>query len=82
MFWLHNRTIDRLRAEEDLRQIQVLAAVTSKDSYDSVVERLTKFLGRTVEFDEADKYELVIDPKTGRDVTFDHEGLKALKDSL
>lgn len=82
LFWLYSRTLDRLRAESDLRQIQVLASVTSKELYDSVVKKLTEELGKTVEIDTAEKFKVVIDPNTGTDVNFDREGLKALKDSL
>lgn len=74
--------IDRIRAETDLRQLRLLAGVTSSEQFENVTKALQAELGRTFEFDEAAKFEVEIDPNTGLDKNFDREGLQALKNSL
>lgn len=44
-FWFYNRQVDRLAAEEDLRMINLLVAVTSSEAYGKAVEGLRKSMG-------------------------------------
>ncbi len=82
IFWLHSRMIDRLRAEEDLRVVRLLASPTSNELYQTVTKTLIEEMGKVTEADQSDKYEVVIDEKTGQDKNFDREGLMALKQDL
>jgi hypothetical protein len=75
-FWFLNRQVDRLRAEEELRQISLLAAAGSQESYTKAIENLEKSLGEIAVFQPVAK---VFDIKTqGRDPEFDQAGLHAL----
>lgn len=47
-FWFYNKQVDRVRAEEDLRMISLLAAATSGEAYEKAIEGLEKQLGKIV----------------------------------
>lgn len=49
-FWLMNQNINRLRAEQDLRAIQVAAATQSNEAYRETIEILNKECGEWVKF--------------------------------
>lgn len=49
-FWVMNQNIDRLRAEQDLRTINVAIATQSEESYKATVEALNKERGEWVKF--------------------------------
>lgn len=76
-FWFLNRSIDRLRAEEDLRRIQLLASVGSSEAYKSATEHLDAQMG-TIAVMEDKRTELVLDDN-GQDPEFDRAGLQKLK---
>lgn len=46
-FWAMEHQIDRIRAAEDLRQIEVNAANNTSEKRKEVVERLVKEIGET-----------------------------------
>jgi len=68
-FWLFNKNVDRIRAESDLRELQVAANSQSQEGYTSARERLVLELG-PVDTGGAP------DP---RKAVRDREGLAALK---
>lgn len=45
-FWMLNKNISRLLAEEDIRQMVVVAAPQSKDGYNDAFDRLSAEFGR------------------------------------
>lgn len=49
-FWVMNQNVDRLRAEEDLRQIQVSVATQSQESYQETIQALNNERGDWVKF--------------------------------
>ena len=49
-FWVMNQNVDRLRAEEDLRQIQVGIAIQSDVNYRGTIEALNNERGEWVRF--------------------------------
>lgn len=56
-FWMLNKNIDRLNAEEDLRLAEIsvrTGANSSEESLRSLLEDLRKQLGRIVKYDEAE----------------------------
>lgn len=48
-FWTFNKQVDRIRAEQDLRAIDVGGAMQSSDTYKAVTEKLRLERGKTVE---------------------------------
>jgi hypothetical protein len=48
VFSLYNRNVSRLRAEEDLRLIQLLACADSPEGYRQITERLKSDYGEPV----------------------------------
>ncbi len=48
-FWAMEQQISRLKAENDLRRVNVNRATVSKESLEDVVEHLTRELGETLE---------------------------------
>lgn len=49
-FWMMNRNIDRLRAEEDLRHVSVGVAVQSKEGASNATDRLVAERGEWIKF--------------------------------
>ena len=47
-FWLLHRSVDRLTAEDDLRAMQIGAAVQSGDGYKQAVAALQKQMGKII----------------------------------
>ncbi|OWZ90347.1 hypothetical protein B9J07_27550 [Sinorhizobium sp. LM21] len=79
-FWFIANMIERLRAEKDLRQIQLMASVGSPEAYKSAREFLQEQMGQIYVLDAPEApVEFKVDPKTGLDPEFDREGLRALK---
>lgn len=79
-FWFLSNMVDRLRAEKDLRQIQLLASVGSEQSFKHAHDYLKDQVGQVYVLEvEPPKQEIKIDPKTGLDPQFDRAGLQALK---
>lgn len=75
-FWMLSKNIDRLAAEEDQRQLMVLAAAQSSEGFQSFVEERRKIIGTIVDYDQ-DKVG-AIKVKAAQEER-DREGLMALK---
>lgn len=78
-FWFLNNQIDRLRAEKELRQLQLLASAQSGDAFKATYDHLSNQIGKIYVWDEAVSNEIVINTETGLDPEFDRNGLHALK---
>lgn len=78
-FWFVSNMIDRIRAEKDLRQVQLLGSVTTKEGYTAVFKSLNEQAGQVYVLEKEIPTEIRIDPNTGLDPEFDREGLRALK---
>lgn len=78
-FWFVSNMIDRLRAEKDLRQIQLMASVGAKEAYEKAFSALNDQAGQVYVLEKEVPTEIRIDPDTGLDPEFDREGLRALK---
>lgn len=70
-FWLLNRSVDRIAAEESIRLAQVAGAVQSGDSYTTLMTALRSQMGKVMEIENLDQEQLVEGP--------DRAGLAALK---
>jgi hypothetical protein len=81
-FWFLSNQIERLRAEKDQRQLQLLASVTTQDGFKAANENLKQAIGKVYVWTPKVNTEIRIDPKTGLDPEFDREGLRALKARL
>lgn len=82
-FWFLVSQIDRLKAEDDLRQLQLLVSVGSVDAYKQALEHLKTEMGEVYVWQPKNvPAEIRIDPDTGLDPEFDREGLRALKRKL
>lgn len=78
-FWFLSNQVDRLRSEQDLRQIQLLASVGSVEAYKHASEHLKSQTGQVYVWAMKTPTEIVVDPDTGLDPEFNREGLRALK---
>lgn len=78
-FWFLNNQIDRLRAEKELRYLQLLASAQSGDAFKATYDHLTNQVGKIYVWDEAAPEKIIINSDTGLDPEFDREGLHALK---
>jgi hypothetical protein len=78
-FWFLLNQIDRLRAEEQLLHLQILAAAGSGDGYKTALDGLTQQMGQIYVWEATIPVEFKVDPATGLDPEFDREGLRALK---
>jgi len=78
-FWFLNNQIDRLRAEKELRHLQLLASAQSGDAFKATYDHLTNQIGKIYVWDEAAPEKIIINSDTGLDPEFDREGLHALK---
>lgn len=81
-FWFLSNQVDRIRAERDLRQIQLLASVGSVEAYKNATDYLKDQAGTIYVWEPEAPAEITLDPETGLDVEFDREGLRALKAGL
>lgn len=75
-FWFYNRQVDRIAAEESLRFIDLLAAVTSKEAYGERVKALEKQMG---EIYVLVPEETTLEVNSGLDPEFQVDKLKALQ---
>lgn len=79
-FWFLVNQVDRIRAERDLRQLALMASVTTAEGYSASFEGLTKQQGTIYVWSPVPPpSEIRIDPDTGLDPEFDRAGLQALK---
>jgi hypothetical protein len=78
-FWFISNMIDRLRAEKDLRQIQLLGSVGSPEAYKAAHDYLKDQVGQVWVLEVEAPTEFKIDPDTGLDPDFDRAGLRAMK---
>lgn len=72
-----NRQIDRIEAERDLKQIQLLAAAGSADGYNKLVEQMNNTVGKIVVYEPSIK-RLNLDDDSP-DPEFDRAAFEALK---
>lgn len=70
--------LSRLKAEDDLRLIQIAAAGQSVEAYRKIVGDLEGDVGQVYVWSSPVKT-LVIDPETGLDPQFDRNALRELK---
>lgn len=75
-FWFLHRHVDRIRAESDIRQLNLLGAVTAQDSFNKAHEDLRRSLGEIVVLEPVAPT-LNLDPHQ-RDPEFDAAGMAAL----
>lgn len=78
-FWFLVATVERLRAEEDLRQIDLMMSVAGGETVKKQVELLQQEMGIVYEWTKPDPTVLRVDPETGLDPEFDRAGLHSLK---
>ena len=78
-FWFLVNQIDRLRAEENLRQLQLLGSTGDGEALKLANESLVDELGQVFVWEDTSPKEVRIAPDTGLDPEFDREGLRALK---
>lgn len=78
-FWFLSNQIDRIRAEKDLRQLQMLGSATSQEAYKAAHDHLRDQAGQVYVWQPVAPKEIKIDPDTGLDPEFDRAGLQALK---
>lgn len=79
-FWFLVNQADRIRAEEDLRQLNLLGSAQSGEAYEKAVEALSQMTGQIYVWKPAEMpSEIRIDPQTGLDPEFDREGLRRLR---
>lgn len=78
-FWFYNKQVDRLAAEESLRHVEIMAAVTSSETYSALLSKLQRQMGEiyvaapgTNSLD-TQSLDGELDPE------FDREGLRRLK---
>lgn len=83
LFWFLVNQIERLRAEDALRQIEIKLALESAEAYEKTKERLINQVGQIYVWEpEApvqQKIDAVDTTEEGLDPEFDREGLRALK---
>ncbi len=77
LFWFYSRQVDRIRAEEDLRLLRVLAAAQSGEAMTKEAERLNQELGTVRVFAPVERT-IVVDGQE-RDPNFDKAALDALR---
>lgn len=78
-FWFLYNQSGRLRAESDLRQLQIMSSAQSGEAMEAALKSLELEVGQVYVWDETSPREMVIDPVTGLDEQFDREGLHSLK---
>lgn len=78
-FWFLVNQVDRLRAESDIRMLQLLGSVTSEETFNQATKNLRDELGQIYVWKETESVEFRIDPNTGRDPEFDRSGFDSLR---
>lgn len=78
-FWFMSNMVERLWAERDLRQIQLMAAVGSSEGFKTAIESLQKERGIIYVWEQTAPEVLKLDPKTGLDPEFNRSALHALR---
>jgi hypothetical protein len=78
-FWFLANQVDRIRAERDLRQLQMLGSATSLEAYKMANEHLNGQVGQVYVWAPVAPGEIKINPDTGLDAEFDRAGLDMLK---
>lgn len=78
-FWFMSNMVERLWAERDLRQVQLMASVGNGESFTAVIENLKKEKGIVFVWEQTAPEVLKLDPKTGLDPAFDRGSLHALR---
>lgn len=78
-FWFLVNQVDRLRAEQDIRHLQLIGSANDGEAISMALESLKKEMGRVFVWEETTPAVIRIDPNTGLDPEFDREGLRALK---
>lgn len=81
-FWFLVNQIDRLEANDRLRQLEMLASATAPEAYKAARESYQKTVGQVFVWKPVAPTEIKVDPNTGLDPEFDREGLRALKAKL
>jgi len=71
-----------LRAEQEIRQLQILACAQSSEGFKSSYDHLVSQMGKVYVWKEPKIGEIVIDPETGLNPEFDREGLRKFKTDL
>lgn len=78
-FWFLANQVDRIRAEEDLRLLQVLASSQSAEGYEKAVDSLREQMGQVYVWQPREMTLEVNVDKVERDPEFDRAGLQRLK---
>lgn len=79
-FWFLVNQVDRLRAEQEVRQLQLLGSAQDGDALKLAYDNLIAEMGKVFVWEEEPvTKEIRINPKTGLDPEFDKEGLRSLK---
>ena len=78
-FWFLSNQVDRIRAERDLRQLQMLGSVTSLEGYKLATDHLNSQIGQVYVWTPKAPGEIKINPETGLDAELDRAGLNKLK---
>lgn len=73
LFWLLNKNIDRLNAEDDMRMLMIMGSHTSSEAFQTLQEALAKRVGKIASFD---KSSAAFNPLNAKQ---DKEGLMKLK---
>lgn len=78
-FWFLSNSIDRLRAEENLRQLHIMGAAGDGEALGVAAKNLAGELGQVFVWSDAGSKEIRVTTDEGLDPEFDREGLRALK---
>ena len=78
-FWFLVNQADRLRAEQDLRQLQLLGSAADAEAMKVAVENQQREMGTVYVWLEQTPKEIRIQDTHQQDPEFDREGLRALK---
>jgi hypothetical protein len=80
-FWYLNKQVDRLRAEEALWQMRILASVTTPESFEKESERFSSAVGEIAVFAPVTQH-LVMDDPNAPDPEFDRAAFESLRQKL
>lgn len=78
-FWFLLNQIDRLRAEQGLEQLQIIASAGSVEAYKATTDQLRKEIGQIYVVQPKSPSHIVVDPDEGLDPEFDRAALRRLK---
>lgn len=81
-FWFLLNQIDRLRAEDNFRLLQLTAAAGSGEGYETMAENLKKQIGITYVWEEAAPRVIVVETAEGLDPEFDRTAFNALRNDI